>query len=44
MAYFCHENVDNIADDVKCMYELIEVLDENGQDMIYDRIDTPILM
>ncbi len=39
VAYFCNDSVDQLARDVAEMYQYIRVEDENGKDMIYDRID-----
>lgn len=37
-AYFCSESADDLARDVERMYEIISATDENGCDMIYDRV------
>ena len=39
MYYFCSESADDLAADVEKAYTYISVLDENGNDMIYDRFD-----
>lgn len=43
MAYFCAENVSDIVKDVKKAYDLVSILDENGNDLIYDRIDLDVI-
>lgn len=39
MAYFCHESVDKLAEDVEEMYTYFKATDEEGNDIVYDRID-----
>ena len=40
MAYFCSESDDVLANAVDRMYQYVKVTDEEGNDMIYDRVDT----
>lgn len=44
MCYFVGETAQSLADDVARAYELISVVGEQGEDMIYDRIDSKILL
>ncbi len=39
MVYFCNDSVDKLADDVEKMYQFISVTGENGEDLIYDRVN-----
>lgn len=38
MVYFCSESDDELIEDIKNANELISVLDENGECMIYDKV------
>lgn len=40
MAYFCSDCYDTLAENVKQMYDIIHVTDTNGNDMIFDRVDS----
>lgn len=44
MCSFANEDSREIAEDIKKAYAAIVVKDENGEDMIYDRIDTDIIV
>ncbi len=39
MAYFCNSSVEQLSDDVAKMYTYFVAEDENGNDMVYDRVD-----
>lgn len=39
MIHFCNESAEALANDVKKSHELYSVKDQNGQDMVYDRMD-----
>ena len=39
MAYFCSEHADELAADVQQMNQIVQVLDVDGNDMVYDRVD-----
>ena len=43
MFYFCNEDPKKLQDDVEEAYKLIKVTDTDGNDMIYDRIDTSLI-
>lgn len=43
MYYFCDESADALEDSVRKAYELVTVLDDNGNDMLYDRIDSGVV-
>lgn len=43
MFQFANTSVGQLQKDVERMYELFGVYDENGSDMIYDRIDTSLI-
>lgn len=43
MAYFCSESADELASAVKKMYEFVSVLDTDGNDMIFDRVDAGVI-
>ena len=38
MAYFCNDSIERLADDVAEMYTYFSAEDENGNDMVYDRV------
>lgn len=40
---FCSESPQRLRHDVEKAYELFSVMDENGNDMLYDRIDTSLI-
>lgn len=40
MAYFCSDCCDTLAENVKQLYELVRVTDADGNDMIFDRVDS----
>lgn len=44
MCSFANENSKAIAEDIKRAYTVISVKDENGEDMIYDRINTDSIL
>ena len=37
--YFCNDSIEKLRDDVMKMNELFQALDENGNDLVYDRVD-----
>ena len=39
MAYFCSDSLADLKEDVREFYEHFEAVDENGNDMVYDRVD-----
>lgn len=43
MYYFCDESADALEESVRKAYELVTVLDDNGNDMLYDRIDSGVV-
>jgi len=43
MAYFCSGSSDVLADNVRHMYELVRVQDTDGEDMIFDRVDSEVI-
>lgn len=43
MFSFCNESPKALREDVEKAYELFSVLDENGNDMLYDQIDTSLI-
>lgn len=43
MAYFCSKNLEEIIKDVESFYSTIEVLDENNNDMIFDRVESDVI-
>lgn len=43
MFAFCNESPKKLREDVEKAYSLFELIDENGQDMLYDRIDTSLI-
>ena len=43
MFYFCNDNAKILQDDCQRAYSLFEVKDTQGNDMIYDRIDTELI-
>lgn len=43
MFYLCHEDPGRLQQDTEKAYSLLRVTDENGDDMIYDRIDTSLI-
>ena len=43
MFYFCNDNAEILQDDCQRAYSLFEVKDSQGNDMIYDRIDTELI-
>lgn len=43
MFNFCHEDTRRLQKDVEEAYRLFSVTDQQGQDMIYDRIDCSVI-
>lgn len=43
MYYFCDESAEALNESVKKAYDMINVLDENGEDMLFDRIDDGVV-
>ena len=43
MYYFCDESADALEESVTKAYEYVNVLDENGEDMLFDRIDPGVI-
>lgn len=43
MVYFCSESEENLVEDIKKLYELFKAVDENGNDLIYNRVDPTYL-
>lgn len=43
MYYFCDESAEALDRSVEKAYEMINVLDENGEDMLFDRIDRGVV-
>ena len=43
MYYFCDESADALEDSVAKAYKLMNVLDEKGEDMLFDRIDPGVV-
>lgn len=43
MFYFCNEDAEILQDDCQQAYQLFEVKDVQGSDMIYDRIDVNVI-
>lgn len=39
IVYFCNENSETLANDVKCFYDMLCIKDSKGNDMVYDYID-----
>lgn len=40
---FCNESPEKLADDIEEAYKIFKTRDENGQDMIFDRIDSSLI-
>lgn len=40
MFYFCNEDATKLKEDVELAYSLLSIIDTDGNDMIYDRIET----
>lgn len=43
MFSFCNESSSRLREDVERAYQLFAITDENGNDMLYDRIDTSLI-
>ncbi len=43
MYYFCDESAEALNNSVEKAYEMINVIDENGEDMLFDRIDSGVV-
>jgi len=43
MFYLCHEDPERLQRDTEKAYSLLNIVDTNGNDMIYDKIDTSVI-